>query len=408
MSWVLSPKPMSILEALPVDKIDVCQALLDIDEKVRSNPLRWNGQFSPQFIEVLLAAYAKQGFHVLDPMMGGGTVLLEGARQGLRSTGVDVNPAAATLAKTCQLCNIPESARKQALTSIEAAAPFPLAASPLFAARELAPDYPSIRCFFATESGRHKQDSAERILRLAFSLVIDKPRLRDSPDGVVGLWEKFKNSVLALPWSEAAIAADIGDCRYLPIESNSIDLVITSPPYINVFNCHQQYRENTELLGWDVLAAARSEVGANRKHRQYRFLTVIQYCLDVSLCLAELTRVCKQGARAIFIVGRESRVRGCAIYNGRLVAELADHCGMTVILRQERSFKNKYGVQIFEDIIHLLPQGGAPQDILDKARITARRELGAAMKNANVGALADIQNAVAQAGIIMPSPTGGT
>lgn len=33
-------------------------------------------------------------------------------------------------------------------------------------------------------------------------------------------------------------------------------LLITSPPYINVFNYHQKYRRSVEALGYDVLAIA--------------------------------------------------------------------------------------------------------------------------------------------------------
>jgi hypothetical protein len=34
-----------------ISKTDIDQALLDIERKERSNPLPWNGQFSPQLIE---------------------------------------------------------------------------------------------------------------------------------------------------------------------------------------------------------------------------------------------------------------------------------------------------------------------------------------------------------------------
>ena len=93
-------------------------------------------------------------------------------------------------------------------------------------------------------------------------------------------------------------------------------MVLTSPPYINVHNYHQQFRRSTEALDWDVLSFARSEIGSNRQNRANRFLTVIQYSLDMALALRELARVARPGARLILVLGRESFVRGGRFFNG--------------------------------------------------------------------------------------------
>ena len=131
------------------------------------------------------------------------------------------------------------------------------------------------------------------------------------------------------------------------------DLVITSPPYINVHNYHEQYRQSVETLGWRLLRVAQSEIGANRKHRVNRFLTVIQYCLDMTLALSEMARVCKPGARIILVVGRESTVRGISFDNGEIVARAGAECaGLPLLTRQERVFTNRFGERIYEDLLH--------------------------------------------------------
>jgi DNA modification methylase len=43
------------------------------------------------------------------------------------------------------------------------------------------------------------------------------------------------------------------DARATGLDDDSIDLVVTSPPYINVFNYHQRFRKSVEALDWDVL-----------------------------------------------------------------------------------------------------------------------------------------------------------
>ena len=60
----------------------------------------------------------------------------------------------------------------------------------------------------------------------------------------------------------------------------AVDLVITSPPYINVFNYHQNYRAILEVLGFDLLKVAESEIGQPAKNRANRFRTVVQYTLN--------------------------------------------------------------------------------------------------------------------------------
>ncbi|HRF93980.1 MAG TPA: DNA methyltransferase, partial [Aggregatilineales bacterium] len=88
------------------------QSLLNIDQKIRTNPFSWNGQFSPQFVETLLAHYAESGMTLLDPFVGSGTTLLEAGRMSLKAIGVDINPSAYHLAKNYIFMNYPIPQRK--------------------------------------------------------------------------------------------------------------------------------------------------------------------------------------------------------------------------------------------------------------------------------------------------------
>ena len=74
-------------DGVPLDSKTISQEHLNIDNKKRTNPFPWSGQFSPQLIEVLLRAYAPAGALVLDPFLGSGTVLYEAGRLGLAAFG---------------------------------------------------------------------------------------------------------------------------------------------------------------------------------------------------------------------------------------------------------------------------------------------------------------------------------
>lgn len=142
------------------------------------------------------------------------------------------------------------------------------------------------------------------------------------------------------------------DSRHSEIKDNSIDGVVTSPPYINVFNYHQNYRTAMELLGWKPLQAAKSEIGANRKFRQNRFMTVIQYSIDMGIVINELMRVCKNKSKIVFVVGRESNVLGEPFMNSKIIDSIFSSIKeVKKIARDERFFINQFGKRIIEDVL---------------------------------------------------------
>ena len=100
------------LETLPQD-------VLDIDNRVRTNPFPWVGQFSPQLVEQFLSVYSRQGEVVLDPFVGCGTTLAEVARLGVSAVGTELNPAATILARVYCLANLDRTERQSALEEVE-------------------------------------------------------------------------------------------------------------------------------------------------------------------------------------------------------------------------------------------------------------------------------------------------
>ena len=199
-----------------------------------------------------------------------------------------------------------------------------------------------------------------RILCSALVVLLDLFNNNITSDLVRSRFHSLAELVRSLPYSAAPIKADLRDARSLPLVDKSVDFVITSPPYINVFNYHQNYRRSVELLGWDVLRVARSELGSNRANRGNRFHTVVQYCIDMARTLQELARVLGPEGRAILIVGYESKVLGVPFYNADLIQRIATESGIfESVLRQKRVFKNRFGQLIREDILSFsrLPDG---------------------------------------------------
>jgi hypothetical protein len=144
----------------------------------------------------------------------------------------------------------------------------------------------------------------------------------------------------------------LNDARQMRLPDESVDAIITSPPYINVFNYHQNFRPGAESLGWRPLEAARSEIGANRKHRMNRFLTVVQYCLDMAQSLNEASRVLRSGSPLIVVLGRTSSVLGGSFKNGEIIRKLLGASNaFEEIGAAERVFVSRFGERIFEDLV---------------------------------------------------------
>lgn len=330
---------MTTFENVPIDRISVSQDDLDIVNKTRSNLFAWNGQFSPQFVEVLLRHYAQGNDIVIDPFAGSGTTLCEAARKGISAYGMELNASAYYMAKTYELANMPFYERTKLIDNID---------QQLLSISQTDDIIPTL-----TRIVQQNSSSAISVLLSTLIIVIDLFTNELSLSLLKTKWDKLKKTVLELPFSKAQIKVDMGDARKLGCQSGSATLLLTSPPYINVFNYHQKYRRSVEALGYDVLAIARHEFGSNRKNRGNRLLTVIQYCMDMAFSIKEAMRVCSQNARMIYVVGRESNVLGYSFCNSRLIFEIATEIfNLPCLLRQERSFKNRFGQIIYEDILH--------------------------------------------------------
>lgn len=344
-------------DEMPINTTEIDQSLLDIDERKRKSTFAWNGQFSPQFVETVLRTYANDKEVVYDPFAGSGTVAGEAIGLGLGTLAVELNPAAYHMTKIREFALLDFDKRQSICQLVETE----LRRIPKDSSEELPKELGNL---FLSHEAYSK--SAIGLLTVLCNFAKNSP----SFDLVEGKWRSLKDVILSLPLTKEQVRAVRSDARRVPFQSNIADLVLTSPPYINVMNYHQQYRKSVEALGYPILSIARSEFGSNRMNRGNRFLTVIEYAVDMGLALRETSRVLKPGHRLITVVGKESTVLGHSFSNGEIVWLVATRVlGMTPLLRQQRRFKNRYGKTIVEEILHF--SNSDCQHISDDALISS-------------------------------------
>jgi hypothetical protein len=152
----------------------------------------------------------------------------------------------------------------------------------------------------------------------------------------------------------------LGDARKLGIASASIDLVLTSPPYLNAIDYMRCSKfslvwmgftvdQIREIRGDSVGAEASSmdavetpwvqellkKMGMTTRLSARNSGLLARYAFDMDGALAEVTRVLKVGGRAVYVVG-DSTVRGTFVRNSLVVTAVAEANGLTLESRRSR------------------------------------------------------------------------
>lgn len=384
------------------------QEKLDVTIKKRSNIFNWRGQFTPEFIEYILQIFAKEGDFVCDPFSGSGTVLLEASRQNVQATGFEINPAAYAMSKFFTFCNLTRSERTAYCDTFESKIKSYVAnlnGQPLFIESE---DYKKSYIYllnFSSDFNERLKDKQEKILLLNILFQSEKDKKLTLKTSILKSFDYIKKSLLELPFTKQPINAVLKDARSIGEElKGKVDLIVTSPPYINVFNYHQNHRVIIEEFKFDILKVAQSEFGSNRKNRGNRFKTVIQYCIDMELAIRAFWTSLKTSGKIVLVLGRESNVRSTAFYNGQLIIEILEACrGFQNIKILERKFTNKFGISIKEDII-VASKSKNPLTKICFGRSIALKHLEGNLKSATDEIQYDILDAIKNNAQILPSP----
>jgi hypothetical protein len=158
----------------------------------------------------------------------------------------------------------------------------------------------------------------------------------------------------------------LGDARKIDfIPDDSVDLVMTSPPYLNAIDYLRGHRMSLVWLGFSIgeLRGIRSDsVGAERMLRNgdddlsslisdtwIDDLSVkmrgilLRYARDAMQVMAEVHRVLKSGAEAILVVGN-STVRGTFVDNAGVMRRAGEACGLrtTAVTDRELPSVHRY------------------------------------------------------------------
>ena len=254
----------------------------------------YKGKFHPQMARALANIIGlRKGDCVLDPFCGSGTTAVEGALLGLQTICFDISPLCALIAKV-------KANAVHHITAIARAKKY----DRLPSAR--VEDIPIARAL------RTPTEGFESLARL-ISLSDQTRRRRDYAQALVENRRKMRLSVdlMARGCDEIGIApiparVEVADARRLPLADESVDGVVTSPPYSIALNYVANDAHSLTALGYD-LARAREDFIGVRGQGESRLAFFDE---DMRLAYAEIARVLKPGGGAAIVLGN-------ATVNGR-------------------------------------------------------------------------------------------
>lgn len=148
------------------------------------------------------------------------------------------------------------------------------------------------------------------------------------------------------------------DARKFPstIIENSVDLVITSPTYVNVFDYYRIHIYNMIFLELDYEKISKFEMGAHRFHKENRFRLLTHYLVDLFRTLNELIRVTDKQGYICFVVG-DSCIEFERIATHKHLIQIAKALGLTHLATYERKidssskYSNRYIANIKNEYI---------------------------------------------------------
>jgi hypothetical protein len=152
-----------------------------------------------------------------------------------------------------------------------------------------------------------------------------------------------------------------GDARKLDVASNSIDLILTSPPYLNAIDYMRCSKFSLVWMGYnvnelgkirgasvgtevgsveardnpfvkDIIAALKLRPDLSRRHEAI----LAHYIQDMHQAVQESARVLVPGGKAVYVMG-ENTIRGTYIPNSRMITAVAEMSGLDTEGRRSRT-----------------------------------------------------------------------
>ncbi len=309
-------------------------------------------KFIPQIPKSTIMALTKEGETVLDPFCGCGTTLVEAKLLNRVSIGVDLNPIATLVsqAKTNKLNSEQINHISELMVKIKKDI------GNYYDGREVTIKY--VIPYFNNRDHWFQQNVLNELeiikahidtivdtkLRLylcaALSSIIVTVSNQESDTRFAAIDKEIKQFRTFLEFSKKIVSMNIrisefsekasdaivriynADTQKMTfLEDNSVDHIVTSPPYANTYDYYLYHKFRMYLLGYNVKNVQDNEIGSRNRHSSKKEgISTFKDC--ISRCLKEMSRVLKNNRYAVIVIG-DSVIGGELIRINELMKEIA-------------------------------------------------------------------------------------
>jgi len=302
----------------------------------------YKGKFHPQMIRALLNIIGLNfGDKVLDPFVGSGTLAVEAQLLGINCIGIDISPLCVlqSKVKTESIEAIPKilEYKKVITENVEPS---------LFSNKSVSFDQ-------IIES--IPEEKARNFYKLAKLVAISDQERRGREFGkaffknlelMILSVEDFYQISKGLDLKLGQVEIRKGDARKLELESESIDGIITSPPYSIALDYVENDSYALKDMGYGLKDLREDFIGVRGKGQERLWL----YNEDMKKSLAEMHRVLKPAKFAVIIIGNASYL-GKEIDTVKFVIDYAEKIGFKLLNNIDKIIFGLYNIMQKENIL---------------------------------------------------------
>lgn len=353
---------------------------------------RYPAKFIPQIASRLMRKYTKEGDLVADPFGGCGTTLIEAKVMGRHSIGVDINPVAVLVAKAKKTPIEPIKIQKQFFELRNR--------MHAFGKEECkAPEHERIDYWFDSQTKRKlafllgeisqiRDEDVRDFFLCGFSNILkscslwgqksNKP-IRDQKKNTADPFSAFSRQIKIMYRGNADFVSTLqkrgcmktpcdvhcADARKVPAKSESVSLIITSPPYVTSYEYADLHQLSALWFGFtrDLSDFRKAFIGTAyhngkgdlslnseiaegikaellRKNRKTAG-GVSTYFGEMNQVFGEMKRLLKRSGRVCIVIG-DTALKGVKILNAEVFADQLQNVGFEIedLIKREIPSKN--------------------------------------------------------------------
>ena len=288
----------------------------------------YKGKFHPQMIRALINIIKiKTGETLFDPFVGSGTSVLEAQILGINAIGLDIN-------NLCVLISKVKTESVDVINDIKKYKDFYLIKKKVKESND-----ERVRNFYKVAEMMAYSDKARRGKDFESSFIRDILKMVESV-------EDYKNAIKNHNLNIAKTKIIRGDARNVNLKDDTIDGIITSPPYSIALNYVANDSHSLEALGYDLDKIKEDFIGVRGKGLEKFEL----YDKDMEKSYSEMYRVLKKNKYCVIVIGNVT-FKGKEIDTTQKVIDYCEKIGFKTIKKMEKIIYGLYNVMQKEYIL---------------------------------------------------------